>query len=113
MVIAHTTAERAERRRRADEVHRSQARQAHCRIVSIAFRFAAGSREYELFASSTYCSSAFGTPFHRRALSDTRYATKVHFFVAYSVVACATQATTARCFQTRTQAMKVGLPSNV
>jgi hypothetical protein len=86
MVIAHIAVGRAARRCRAANSHHSQAHQAHCRITSFAFHFETGLPECEVFASSTSC----GAPFHRRAPSDTRYATKVHLAVVYSGGLCHT-----------------------
>lgn len=43
-----------------------------------------------MFASSTYPSSTCGAPIHRRAPSDTSYATKVHLAVVYSGGLCHT-----------------------
>jgi hypothetical protein len=90
MVIAHIAVARATRRHRAASSHHSQAHQAHCRITSFAFPFEAGSPECEVFAFSTYPSSTCGAPFHRRAPSDTSYATKVHLAVVYSGGLCHT-----------------------
>jgi len=112
MIIAQKAAVRAKPSYRAAGLQRTQPRQAHCGISFNSFHFAAGCPEYELFASCTYCSSTSGTPStvgHRVIRVMPLWCTSLSLVWHKPPL----YATTARCFQTRAQAMEVGLPGDV